>query len=545
MNNLTTESNPSRPSNETKRRQGLVWWIGGSFVALLAGGALFYAFEANGREGTEGLASKGGNHAAPLAQEQEEHPAGVVTMTTEQQQAVGVKTLKIDSKAEYDVLAAPGLVTPNESQYAFITPRVEGVVRTVNARIGQVVQAGDLLATIDSPLVGEARLDLSTKLQALELANAQADWEEKVYQNTRELIDLLRKGVSPEAIHTKLEDKPVGENRERLMTAYAQYRLLIATIERNKELNDQKLITPKQFQEVTADYEVALATYQSLMDEMGFEAKLAYTRSQQTKKQAESAVRTAQERLRIYGVKSDGTVSNLKEGKVVGVLPDGNIKSKSKVQAGEKPADPLAANDEPVSTYSMWAPFDGVILDREMIVPGVAVDRTHRIFTMANLTTVWVEASVHEGDFSRLSRSEVGTKIRFRSPAYPEIHFDGQVIYSGDLVDEKSRTIKLLAKAENPKHLLKPGMFVDVEVLSPRADAAVQIPATAILIEDENSYVYVKQGEDRFVRRAVEAEPPSDGQVNVVKGLDLGDEVVVSGEYKLKALSIKLALSNE
>ena len=55
--------------------------------------------------------------------------------------------------------------------------------------------------------------------------------------------------------------------------------------------------------------------------------------------------------------------------------------------------------DTPVSTYSIWAPFDGTILDREMIVPGVAVDTTHRIFTLANLSTVWVEASVHESDF--------------------------------------------------------------------------------------------------------------------------------------------------
>ena len=86
--------------------------------------------------------------------------------------------------------------------------------------------------------------------------------------------------------------------------------------------------------------------------------------------------------------------------------------------------------EAPVSTYSIWAPFDGTILDREMIVPGVAVDTTHRIFTLANLSTVWVEANIHESDFDMLARSR-GGKIRFRSPAYPEREFEGEVIYTG------------------------------------------------------------------------------------------------------------------
>jgi multidrug resistance efflux pump len=148
-------------------------------------------------------------------------------------------------------------VAPNESQYAFITPRAAGVVRTVNARIGQSVHAGDLLATIDSPAVGEARLELYTKLQTLEVAKAEADWEEMVYRNTNELIDHLRKGESPEEIQRRFVDRAVGENRERLLTAYAQYRLARATIDRNRELHAQKLIATKQFQEVTAGYEVA------------------------------------------------------------------------------------------------------------------------------------------------------------------------------------------------------------------------------------------------------------------------------------------------
>ncbi len=226
------------------------------------------------------------------------------------------------------------------------------------------------------------------------------------------------------------------------MTAYAQYRLAVATIARERDLFAQKLITPKQFQKVNADFEVAQANYQSLMDQMGFEVRLANTRAQQARKQAETAVRATQERLRILGVKPDGTEPEVEHGKVLGVQPDGTLpgpgrsgittsekpetilpseKPKSNLAVapvGTPPGDKPKPQDGPVSTYSIWAPFDGTILDREMIVPGVAVDTTHRIFTMANLSTVWVEASVHEGDFGKLAQSR-GQAIRFRSPAYP------------------------------------------------------------------------------------------------------------------------------
>ena len=197
----------------------------------------------------------------------------------DQQKAVGLRTIKVATGVAFDVLSAPGRVGPNETQYAFITPRAAGVVRTVTAHIGQEVKAGDLLATIDSPEIGQARLELYTRLQALDIARAQADWQERVHASTLELLERIRKGETPEQIHNALADRAVGENRERLMTAYAQYRLALATMARNRDLYAQKLITEKQFQKVTAEYEVARSAYQSLMDQTGYESRLANTRA--------------------------------------------------------------------------------------------------------------------------------------------------------------------------------------------------------------------------------------------------------------------------
>jgi len=297
------------------------------------------------------------------------------------------------------------------------------------------------------------------------------------------------------------------------------------------------------------------------MDQMGYEARLANTRAHQALRQAETSVRAARERLRILGVKPDGTEPDVAGNKVVGVKPDGSLPATTKENATtEKPetilpeaggknstvkpvgADPDKATkpkEAPVSTYSIWAPFDGTILDREMIVPGVAVDTTHRIFTMANLATVWVEASVHESDFGMLERSR-GGKIRLRTDAYPGRQFEGEVIYAGDLVDEKSRTVKLLAKCQNPDRLLKPGMFVEVQVLSRRGQQAVLVPSAALLTQESRTFLYVRTGPDMFTRREVQVEPPRGDTTVVHSGLEPGEEVVVEGGFKLKSLDSQL-----
>jgi cobalt-zinc-cadmium efflux system membrane fusion protein len=487
----------------------------------------------------------------------------VVRMGVEQQQAIGLKTETVKIGNTRQVVAAPGRVAPNETQYAHITPRAPGVVRSVTVHIGQSVKAGDLLATIDSPVVGDARLELYTRLQALNLAKAQADWQQTIYENTLALIERLKRGESPEQIHEAFTDKALGENREKLMTAYAQYRLAIATMERNRELFAQKLITPKQFEQVKATYEVAQATYQGLMDQMGFTARLENTRAQQAKRQAETSVRAAQERLRILGVKPDGTEPEVQGGKIVGVKPDGTLpasdprvgtaaESSERVLPTEKEnivvapvGDPTQAANRtvatPVSTYSIWAPFDGTILDREMIVPGVAVDTTHRIFTLADLSSIWVEANIHESDFGTLSGNTTGTKVRFYSPAYPGVEFVGEVIYSGDLVEDMSRTVKLLARAENPDRKLKPGMFVNVEIVGSNATPTVQVPASAVLMEDDDALVFVRVGPEEFVERRIAIDAGEGELVAVRDGLKLGEEVVVEGAFKLKALASRLA----
>ena len=374
---------------------------------------------------------------------------------------------------------------------------------------------------------------------------------------------MLRANDPPEKIHREFQDRPLGDNRDKLLTAYANLRLQSENIKRKEELNKQRVITPKQFQQARADYEMAEATYQGLMDQMEYTNKLAKVSAEQSLQRAETELRVAREQLRVLGLPPDGTEPDIKDGKVVGVLPDGSLPvdgahARRSRQARRDPAEgdegegaavtPVGAPSDadtkpknlPVSTYAIWAPFDGTVLDREQIVPGVYVDTTHRIFTLSDLSSVWVEVAIHESQYGALSRSQDAAVI-LSSPAYHGRQFPAEVIYTGDMVDPKSRTIKLLARAENRDRALKPGMFVDVTLRLKGALQAIVIPDAAIVSEDDHKIVFVQTGPEQFERRVVVTGASDGDKVAVLKGIEPGEKVVVEGAFKLKSKAVQMA----
>jgi multidrug efflux pump subunit AcrA (membrane-fusion protein) len=481
-----------------------------------------------------------------------------VHMTLAQQKAVGLLVESARVEMLPILVKAPGRVTPDEGRFAYITPRASGIVRSVSAQIGQTVRRGDVLAMVDSEAVGQARLQLITNMQTLEIANAQAEWQQVVFQNTLDLLSLLEGKKSPSEIHEQFQGRPVGDNRERLISAYANYRMAQASLARNKFLQASDAVSLAKYQEVLAEHEAAQATYEALMDEMKFEARLALTRSLQAKRQAETAVRITRERLRILGADlSDSKLETPPRAPAVEIQPGQLTRGSTKADSRGEDLLKVAPDQEKAtlvdlvmprggqlaSTYSLTAPFDGIVLDRELVVPGVAVDETHRIFTLADLSSVWVEVNVYESNFADLFSSR-DVEVRIESPAYPGRTFQGQVLYTGDLVNEKSSSIRLLARADNPDRALKPGMFVEVVLVRTPKEACVSVPSSAILTEGDTSFVYIQTGPESFERREVRTRPTVAGSVAILEGVQPGEPVVIKECFKLKAEAARLAASD-
>ncbi|WP_337177204.1 efflux RND transporter periplasmic adaptor subunit [Paludisphaera sp.] len=539
------------------------WTAAGLIVALAAGfGAWKYIGAAHAPVAEpETPAVPAAVATAPPAESSANSPdqPRVVKLTAEQRQLIGVEVEPVKLEHETILVRVPGRVAPDEHRYAFITPRAPGIVRSVSVRIGQDVKAGDVLATIESAAVGQSRLDLLMNLQALDVAQAMARWQATILKNTLELIERLKAGDSPDEINEKFAEKPVGTNRERLMTAYTASRLAKANLARQSDLYDQEIIRGRLMEESKARFDADLAAYQTLLDQMGYETTLANTRAQQALRQAETAVLVAREKLQVLGVDPDDDdyiPKTLRQHqRAAGAAPDKPLEEAGSAESVLNVAEALAAGAEeakgsgphplpegPASLYKLKAPFAGTILDRELVVPGVAVDVTHRIFTLANLEDVWVEANINPSNLPYV-QSEDKVSITFESDAYPGKVFDARLLYTGDLVVEKTQTVTLLARADNPERLLKPGMYIDVALSVRSEEQLPSVPSEALLSDDDRWIAFVRVGPDEFEMREVQTRGPGEGRAAIVSGLEPGEEVVTRGAFKLKSEWIRLASS--
>ena len=174
----------------------------------------------------------------------------------------------------------------------------------------------------------------------------------------------------------------------------------------------------------------------------------------------------------------------------------------------------------------------------------MTVEVAHRIFTMANLDRVLIEANINPTNLVHL-RNDRKLDLRFTSDAYPEQEFKAKILYPGDMVIEKTQTVTLLARADNPDHLLKPGMYIDVTVGVSSDENMPSVPSNALISNDDHWIAFVRVGPEEFEVRDVQTRGPGEeARAAVFSGLKPGEEVVTHGAFKLKAELIRMASSD-
>jgi cobalt-zinc-cadmium efflux system membrane fusion protein len=191
-----------------------------------------------------------------------------------------------------------------------------------------------------------------------------------------------------------------------------------------------------------------------------------------------------------------------------------------------------------VSTYiSVPSPIDGIVTTRGVNL-GQVVGLGQDLFTVTDLSTVWIEGSVLEDDFSVV---RVGSHATITTPAYPGRIYRGVVDYIEPRVDPQTRTAKVRVTIENPGLALRMGMYVDLAFTNVQAGRVVIAPKAAIQRVASDSVVYlpVALKEGRFLERIVRLDEESGGGVRVLEGLAQGDTVVTEGSVLLRAESLR------
>jgi cobalt-zinc-cadmium efflux system membrane fusion protein len=181
------------------------------------------------------------------------------------------------------------------------------------------------------------------------------------------------------------------------------------------------------------------------------------------------------------------------------------------------------------------APFAGRVIARDL-TKGELVGTTNKLFTVADLSTVWVLADVPEKDIGFVQYRGVDSgSVEVQVSAYPKESFRGEVAYVGDVLEAATRTMRVRVKVLNPDGRLKPEMFATVRVVSKPEPDAITVPNAAVLQDHGDSIVFVRLNGQEFGRRVVHIAEQNDKRVHVLDGLTEGEDVVVAGAYMLKS----------
>jgi cobalt-zinc-cadmium efflux system membrane fusion protein len=187
------------------------------------------------------------------------------------------------------------------------------------------------------------------------------------------------------------------------------------------------------------------------------------------------------------------------------------------------------------SRFEMKSPLTGIVVERN-VTPGQSIggDSGQVLFTVADLDLLQVVADVYERDLAYLALVKEGQQAKVNVEAYPDVTFPATVTTIGDVVDPTSRTIKLHAVVKNKDHRLKPEMFARLHIEVGESTLLLTIPREAVLEEDGKEYVYVVEGTDHYVKRAIKASTISPDQVRVLEGLASGQRIVTKGAVLIK-----------
>ncbi|HHT9107962.1 MAG TPA: efflux RND transporter periplasmic adaptor subunit [Candidatus Wunengus sp. YC63] len=209
----------------------------------------------------------------------------------------------------------------------------------------------------------------------------------------------------------------------------------------------------------------------------------------------------------------------------------------------------LGINDDQISSLentgkvemylTIYSPIDGFVIQKNVFkghhfLPG------DDLYMIADLSNIWVLAQIYEYELPFI---KLGQEVRISSPYIPEKTFTGTVSYIYPGISSETRTIKIRIELSNPDFVLKPGMYVNVEI-HVDCGTKIAVPIGAVLDADERKIVFVDLGDGYFEPREIKVDVYGEGMYEVIEGVKEGEKVVTSANFFIDSeSSLEAALS--
>ncbi|MPY89543.1 MAG: efflux RND transporter periplasmic adaptor subunit [Luteitalea sp.] len=192
----------------------------------------------------------------------------------------------------------------------------------------------------------------------------------------------------------------------------------------------------------------------------------------------------------------------------------------------------IQAKRQPQRTLLFRSPVTGFVIEKHAL-QGMHVTPGTSLYKIADLSVVWVEADIYEREIPLV---RVGAGATVTMDAYPGERFQGRVVYIYPYVEEKTRTVKVRFAFPNRGARLKPGMYTNVELTTPAGTGFV-IPANALLDSGTQQVVFVAEGDGYFQPREVEVGQQLGEAVEILDGLEEGEQVATGAAFFIDAES--------
>lgn len=455
-----------------------------SFAALLGLLLLPSIFFSCSAEDTDPHGEVGHQDEARAHSEEEDShdgPEGHVELTEQQFHSAEIQVVSAQPGDVTEVLVLQGSITPNADTVLHVTPRVAGRVRSVSKHLGDEVEAGELLCTLDSVQLGDAVSDFIRDQEMVAAAEVTLTRESELLADRLARLTVVLEGA-------------IGVQQ--------------SIFDREEQLQQKAVSTVRPLLEAQRDLELAKLERDREVNELEAERDARLLALEIDVRKKRIALAAQANRLRALGLETEQ-------------LED--LDGSSPLLAGE---------------YQVRATGSGVIVRRH-VSTGEFVEPGAKLYVVQDLKSVWFIASAFE---QQLLSLDIGQPVTVELNAFPETSFRGSVSFLDYLVDPVSRSVGVRISLENEpqagwsaEYPMRPGMFGRAAIETDSREAALVLPESAIVHDDDGDYVFVQVEPFAFDRRGVEVKSVRGGLVEVVSGLEVGEAVAVTGTFLLKS----------
>ncbi len=197
----------------------------------------------------------------------------------------------------------------------------------------------------------------------------------------------------------------------------------------------------------------------------------------------------------------------------------------------------LTATGNLTPRYPVKAPIEGQIVQRDVTLGSLVAPDKDSLFTIADLSTLWVIADVPE---AHLADIKPNAPARISLAAYPGQHEEGEVSFISPMLDAGTRSAQVRIVVKNPHGILRPNMFAQAQIetqVDPKPQPVLAVPSEAVQMIDGQSVVFVPLAKEKthFERRDVKVGNPISGWTPILSGIMEGEPVVIEGAFIIKA----------